>query len=161
MAGDTYRFPRSVNDPRRGAVNSWNTIHHLSRTDWCRAILYPYGATGNVRIHLTFRVVIEDLWIQSFGWMVRQVAELENNMNSVERVVHYAQSLEQEAAHEIADSPASPDWPLQGKIVMKDVVMRYRPELPPVLKGLSMTISPGEKIGVVGRLVSPFVLGSS
>jgi len=93
--------------------------------------------------------------------MVRQVAELENNMNSVERVVHYAQSLEQEAAHEIADSPASPDWPLQGKIVMKDVVMRYRPELPPVLKGLSMTISPGEKIGVVGRLVSPFVLGSS
>jgi len=29
--------------------------------------------------------------------------------------------------------------------------MRYRPELPPVLKGLSMSLSPGEKIGVVGR----------
>ncbi|KAG1750695.1 hypothetical protein EDB19DRAFT_1676385 [Suillus lakei] len=34
---------------------------------------------------------------------------------------------------------------------MKDAVMRYRPELPPVLKGPSMSLSPGEKIGVVGR----------
>jgi ABC-type bacteriocin/lantibiotic exporter with double-glycine peptidase domain len=89
--------------------------------------------------------------IQSFGLMVRQIAEVENNMNSVERVVHYAKQLEQEAAHEVESSPAPSDWPSQGNIVMKDVVMKYRPELPPVLKGLSMSISPGEKIGVVGR----------
>ncbi|KAG8961668.1 hypothetical protein FRC05_005842 [Tulasnella sp. 425] len=29
--------------------------------------------------------------------------------------------------------------------------MRYRPGLPPVLKGITMEIKPGEKIGVVGR----------
>ena len=34
---------------------------------------------------------------------------------------------------------------------MKDVVLRYRPELPPVLKGLSMSVQGGEKIGIVGR----------
>ena len=89
--------------------------------------------------------------IQAFGLMVRQFAEVENNMNSVERVVHYATQVEQEAAHEVESSPAPSDWPSQGKIVMKDVVMKYRPELPPVLKGLSMSISPGEKIGIVGR----------
>ncbi|OJA16611.1 hypothetical protein AZE42_10764, partial [Rhizopogon vesiculosus] len=72
-------------------------------------------------------------------------------MNAVERVVHYAIELEQEAPHEIEDIPVPSNWPSEGKVVMKDVVMRYRPELPPVLKSLSMSISPGEKIGVVGR----------
>ncbi|OJA08425.1 hypothetical protein AZE42_08305 [Rhizopogon vesiculosus] len=135
------------------------------------------GQTGVV---LSYILTVQ----QSFGWMsfglmVRQVAEVENNMNAVERVVHYAKELEQEAPHEIEDSPAASNWPSrgnvvmkdleqeapheiedspvpsnwpsEGKVVMKDIVMRYRPELPPVLKGLSMSISPGEKIGVVGR----------
>ncbi|KAG0695501.1 ABC transporter [Suillus ampliporus] len=102
------------------------------------------GQTGVV---LSYILTVQ----QSFGWMVRQVAEVENNMNSVERVVHYAKEVEQEAAHEVENSPAPADWPSQGEIVMKDVVMRYRPELPPVLMGLSMSVSPGEKIGIVGR----------
>lgn len=34
---------------------------------------------------------------------------------------------------------------------MKNVVLKYRPELPEVLKGLTMTVRPGEKIGIVGR----------
>ena len=29
-------------------------------------------------------------------------------------------------------------------------MLRYRPELPPVLKGLSMSVQGGEKIGIVG-----------
>jgi ABC-type multidrug transport system fused ATPase/permease subunit len=110
---------------------------------------------------LLFILAVDDLLIQSFGLMVRQVAEVENNMNAVERVVHYAKELEQEAPHEIEDSPAASNWPSRGNVVMKDVVMRYRPELPPVLKGLSMSISPGEKIGVVGRRVSPVVFSGS
>ncbi|OAX34167.1 hypothetical protein K503DRAFT_803797 [Rhizopogon vinicolor AM-OR11-026] len=102
------------------------------------------GQTGVV---LSFILTLQ----QSFVWTARQVAEVENNMNAVERVVHYAKELEQEAPHEIEDSPVPSNWPSEGKVVMKDVVMRYRPELSPVLKGLSMSISPGEKIGVVGR----------
>ncbi|KAG1831205.1 ABC transporter [Suillus subalutaceus] len=102
---------------------------------------------GQTGVMLSYIMMVQ----QSFTWMVRQVAELENNMNSVERVVHYAKEVEQEAAHEVEDSPAPADWPSHGEIVMKDVVMRYRPELPPVLKGLSMSLSPGEKIGVIGR----------
>ncbi|KAF9223499.1 ABC transporter [Gyrodon lividus] len=88
---------------------------------------------------------------QSFGWMVRQVAEVENNMNSVERVVHYANEIEQEAPHQVKDKVAPASWPTEGRIVMRDVFMKYRPELPPVLRGLSLDISPGEKIGIIGR----------
>ncbi|KAH8995032.1 ABC transporter [Lactarius akahatsu] len=88
---------------------------------------------------------------QSFGWMVRQLAEVENDMNSVERIVHYARDLEQEPPHEIPDrSPPAP-WPGNGKLEINEAVLKYRPELPLVLKGLSMSVEGGEKIGIVGR----------
>lgn len=83
--------------------------------------------------------------------MVRQSAEVENNMNSVERVVHYTKSIEQEAPHEIADKKPPPEWPSEGRIEFNKVVLKYRPELPSVLKGLSMDVKGGEKIGIVGR----------
>jgi ABC-type multidrug transport system fused ATPase/permease subunit len=90
---------------------------------------------------------------QAFSWMVRQSAEVENNMNSVERILHYANEIEQEATYEIPETKPLTSWPSQGAIEIKDMVMRYRPELPPVIKGLSMSIRGGEKIGIVGRYV--------
>jgi ABC-type multidrug transport system fused ATPase/permease subunit len=30
-------------------------------------------------------------------------------------------------------------------------VMRYRPELPPALKGVSFSVQPGQKLGICGR----------
>ncbi|KAI0040096.1 ABC transporter [Auriscalpium vulgare] len=88
---------------------------------------------------------------QSAGVLVRQLAEVENDMNSVERIVYYAQHVEQEAAHEILDHKPTPPWPGEGKVEIKDVVLKYRPELPAVLKGLTMSVTGGEKIGIVGR----------
>ena len=43
------------------------------------------------------------------------------------------------------------DWPTEGAIEFKEVWMRYRPELDPVLKGVSFRVAAGEKIGIVGR----------
>ncbi|KAF8598170.1 ABC transporter [Ceratobasidium sp. AG-I] len=88
---------------------------------------------------------------QSFGWMVRQSAEVENDMNGVERILHYAQHVEQEAPYEIAEKEPPKSWPEQGEVELKDVVMSYRPGLPAVLQGLSLRIKGGEKIGIVGR----------
>ncbi|EMD34148.1 hypothetical protein CERSUDRAFT_117637 [Gelatoporia subvermispora B] len=88
---------------------------------------------------------------QSFGWMIRQSAEVENDFNSVERIVHYTMELEQEAPHEIPDKKPAAPWPSKGAIEMNEVVLKYRPELPAVLKGLTMSVSPGEKVGIVGR----------
>ncbi|KAL4073126.1 P-loop containing nucleoside triphosphate hydrolase protein [Scleroderma yunnanense] len=92
------------------------------------------------------------LSVQSrFGWAILQFAGVEKSMHSVERIVHYAEEIEQEAPHYMDQVPIPADWPSEGRIVLNDVVMKYRPELPPVLKGLSMTVVPGEKIGIVGR----------
>ena len=67
-------------------------------------------------------------------------------------------SLPQEEPHEISDKKPAQDWPSRGSIEFKEVVMRYRPGLPLVLKGLSMSIDGGEKIGVVGRYVKVYFI---
>ena len=74
-------------------------------------------------------------------------------MQSVETMVHYSRGdqIEQEAPHEIEDKKHPPEWPANGSIEFENIVLQYRPGLPYVLKGLSLTIRGGEKIGVVGR----------
>ena len=96
--------------------------------------------------------------------MVRQLAEVENNMNSVERILYYSDEVEQEAPYEIEGQKPALSWPADGKLELKDVVLSYRPGLPAVLKGISMNVSPGEKIGIVGRTgagKSSVVIGKS
>ncbi|MFM2059118.1 MAG: hypothetical protein RLY71_3503 [Pseudomonadota bacterium] len=41
--------------------------------------------------------------------------------------------------------------PVQGRIDFDQVVFRYQPEAPEVLHGVSLSINPGEVIGIVGR----------
>jgi ABC-type multidrug transport system fused ATPase/permease subunit len=70
-------------------------------------------------------------------------------MNSTERIHHYGTQLEEEAPLRMGD--VRPTWPEHGEIVFDNVEMRYRDGLPLVLKGLSMHVRAGERIGVVGR----------
>ncbi|TMS17566.1 Multidrug resistance-associated protein 5 [Larimichthys crocea] len=67
--------------------------------------------------------------------------------------ISYAvQCLESEAPRQSPEAAApAPSWPQQGKITFQDVEMRYRDDLPLVLKNLSFTILPEETIGIVGR----------
>ncbi len=87
--------------------------------------------------------------VQMIQFTVRQLAEVENNMNSTERIHFYGTQLEEEAPLKLGEVPH--DWPQRGEIVFDDVQMRYRAGLPLVLHGLSMRVKAGERIGVVGR----------
>ncbi|KAF8758426.1 ABC transporter [Rhizoctonia solani] len=111
------------------------------------------GARFTISPAQTGVVVSYMLTIQaSFGWAVRQSAEVENNMNGVERIVYYAREVEQEASHDSNPSePGSSAWPITGQIELRDAIVRYRPELPPVLNGLSLSVRGGEHVGIVGR----------
>lgn len=74
-------------------------------------------------------------------------------MASVETVTRYSHgnTIVQEAPHDIEETKPPQEWPTQGAIEFSDITMRYRPGLPLVLKGLSLSVKGGEKIGVVGR----------
>ncbi|OAQ99709.1 hypothetical protein LLEC1_02722 [Akanthomyces lecanii] len=87
--------------------------------------------------------------VQMLQFSIRQLAEVENGMNAVERLRYYGHELEEEAPLHTVD--VRPSWPEKGEITFENVEMRYRPNLPLVLKGLSIHVRGGERIGVVGR----------
>ncbi|GJV24846.1 ABC transporter C family member 2 isoform X1 [Tanacetum coccineum] len=82
--------------------------------------------------------------------VLRLASLAENSLNAVERVGTYIE-LPSEAPSVIDDNRPPPGWPSSGSIKFEDVVLRYRPELPPVLHGLNFFIQPSDKIGIVGR----------
>ncbi|CAG8440521.1 10797_t:CDS:10 [Scutellospora calospora] len=87
----------------------------------------------------------------TFNWCIRQFAEVEANMNSVERLVYYSENLELEADNIIPDKRPPSGWPNRGEVHVKDLEIKYGPDSPLVLKGVSFDIIAAEKIGIVGR----------
>ena len=96
---------------------------------------------------LSYLVAISQL----LQFTIRQVADVENNMNAAERIYYYGTSVPEEAPAETQGIQLSEHWPERGQISFKDVHMRYRDGLPLVLKGVNLEIAPGERIGIVGR----------
>lgn len=82
--------------------------------------------------------------------VLRLASLAENSLNAVERVGTYIE-LPSEGPSIVEDDRPPPGWPSAGSIRFEDVLLRYRPELPPVLHGISFEIPPSDKIGIVGR----------
>ncbi|XP_061493478.1 ATP-binding cassette sub-family C member 5 isoform X2 [Rhineura floridana] len=86
-----------------------------------------------------------------FQFTVRLASETEARFTSVERIDHYIKTLSLEAPARIKNKAPPPDWPQEGEVIFENAEMRYRENLPLVLKKVSFTIKPKEKIGIVGR----------
>ncbi|KAJ4210663.1 hypothetical protein NW759_013205 [Fusarium solani] len=84
---------------------------------------------------------------ESLRWTIRCYGDMELGMNSMERVLEYM-TLETEP-QDGEKPPAA--WPTSGAIEMRDLEVSYAPDLPPVLKGLSLKIGSHERVGVIGR----------
>ncbi|XP_066299992.1 ATP-binding cassette sub-family C member 5-like [Branchiostoma lanceolatum] len=84
-------------------------------------------------------------------YLVRIAAETESAFTSVERLRFYIKELEWEAPETIKDADPSGTWPEDGSIQLLNLGMRYRENLPLVLKSVTCYIRSCEKIGIVGR----------
>ncbi|KAL0951622.1 hypothetical protein HGRIS_008303 [Hohenbuehelia grisea] len=83
--------------------------------------------------------------------LVKVAAQLELDFNSVERIVEYM-DVPQEAPPVIEKSRPPAYWPSSsGNLVVEGLIVKYAPDLPPALCGISFTLHPSEKVGVVGR----------
>ena len=132
--------------------------------------VWSFGSSnvGLLSLGLTMSMQITGL----LNWIVRQIASVESEMNSIERVVHYVDNIEHEDLPEIAAAvtcaknlikpaagkstisvrtgPFQPET-VPATIEFRDVCLAYRPGLPLVLNKLSFSITAGQKVGVVGR----------
>ncbi|CCH46151.1 putative membrane protein [Wickerhamomyces ciferrii] len=83
--------------------------------------------------------------------LLRSMTQVENDMNSVERLYEYATKLPEEGPFEVEDKKPEKSWPKNGEIQFNDVSLNYRAGLPLVLKNVSFNVKGGEKIGICGR----------
>jgi ATP-binding cassette subfamily C (CFTR/MRP) protein 1 len=160
-----YRLEKQFEDGVRDAIDGMNSAYFLTFANQ-RWLSIRLDCIGNLLVFTVGILVVTSRFsinpsigglvlsyilsiVQMIQFTVRQLAEVENNMNSTERLYTYATKLEQEAPLKLADVPAA--WPDKGEIIFKDVEMRYRAGLPLVLKGLNLHVAGGERIGIVGR----------
>ncbi|KJA15567.1 hypothetical protein HYPSUDRAFT_48272 [Hypholoma sublateritium FD-334 SS-4] len=86
----------------------------------------------------------------SLNWVVRSASEVEQNIVSVERVLHQTE-VSPEAPQEIPEGKPAGVWPVEGAIEFRNYSTQYRTGLDLVLQDISLKIQAKKKIGVCGR----------
>lgn len=102
---------------------------------------------GNVGLAITQILSL----ISLSQWGVRQTAELENNMTSVERIMEYVDLDAEEEKPIEKQCEVSKLWPTNGAIEFNNVSLKYSENGDDQLKSLNLKIAPGEKISICGR----------
>ena len=112
----------------------------------------------------------------TLGWSVRMIADTETAMNAVERTQHYTELPPEEpakadavgasaatarahhgngrgsvAAYPPVDAATAPSIGDGNSVEFRSYSMRYRHDLPLVLRDVSFVIGGGERLGIVGR----------
>ncbi|KAG7451077.1 ABC protein [Guyanagaster necrorhizus] len=118
----------------------------------CAAVFAVVGVSGISPAEIGLVLTYSTTLTQLCGMVTRQSAEVENYMNAVERVLSYSKGevVDQEAPYQ-TDADKSTTQLTHGSIQFRDVAMSYRPGMPQVLRGITLDIQGGEKIGIVGR----------
>ncbi|KAJ5968959.1 multidrug resistance protein MDR [Penicillium viridicatum] len=86
----------------------------------------------------------------------QQLAELihfwtlmETSIGAITRVRSFEEVPTEDLPLENQDPPVT--WPSEGSIIFQDAVMSYEPAASPILRHITLTISPGSKLGICGR----------
>ncbi|XP_010125265.1 PREDICTED: multidrug resistance-associated protein 7 [Chlamydotis macqueenii] len=103
------------------------------------------GNPGLVGLALSYALSVTDL----LSGLISSFTLTETMMVSVERTEEYTTDIPTEPQDKMVQVAA--DWPSQGLVEFQQVVLVYRAGLPNALDGVSFTVYPGEKVGIVGR----------
>ncbi|KAJ8643276.1 hypothetical protein MRB53_005024 [Persea americana] len=111
-------------------------------------VLLPRGAIppGFVGLSLSYALTLTSAQV----FLTRWHCSLANFIVSVERIKQYMH-IPPEPPAIIDDRRPPPSWPSEGRIDLHDLKIKYRPNAPLVLKGITCTFQAGNRVGVVGR----------
>uniref|UniRef100_A0A0A0L7B7 ABC-type xenobiotic transporter n=2 Tax=Cucumis sativus TaxID=3659 RepID=A0A0A0L7B7_CUCSA len=111
-------------------------------------VLLPTGSfsPGFIGMALSYGLSLN----MSLVFSIQNQCNLANHIISVERLNQYMH-LSSEAPKIIEANRPPSNWPSIGKVEIIDLKIRYRPNTPLVLHGISCTFEGGHKIGIVGR----------
>ncbi|XP_071662262.1 ATP-binding cassette sub-family C member 10 isoform X6 [Patagioenas fasciata] len=103
------------------------------------------GNPGVVGLALSYALSFTNL----LSGLISSFTLTETMMVSVERTEEYTTDIPMESQNKLIQ--VAVDWPSQGLVEFQQVVLVYRAGLPNALDGVSFTVYPGEKVGIVGR----------
>lgn len=103
-------------------------------------------SSGMIALIMTYAGNVTD----TLRWIVFAFTEMDTNIITVERIQEYI-NLKPEADWRIKETEPASNWPQRGHVKFSNFSLRYREDLELVLKGIDCDITPGEKIGIVGR----------
>ncbi|PON57770.1 ATP-binding cassette containing protein [Parasponia andersonii] len=136
------------------AANEWliQRLETLSATvlasaAFCMVLLPPetFGS-GFIGMALSYGLSLNNSLVNS----IQKQCILTNYIVSVERISQYMY-IPSEAPEVIEENRPPANWPIAGKVEIRDLQVRYRANSPLVLRGISCTFIEGHKIGIVGR----------
>ncbi|XP_020860953.1 ATP-binding cassette sub-family C member 8 isoform X1 [Phascolarctos cinereus] len=102
---------------------------------------------GLVGLGITYALMVSNY----LNWMVRNLADMEIQMGAVKRIHGLLKTESENYEGLLAPSLIPKNWPVQGKIQIQNLSVRYDSSLKPVLNHVNAHISPGQKIGICGR----------
>ncbi|KAJ0945269.1 putative ABC-type xenobiotic transporter [Helianthus annuus] len=110
--------------------------------------LLPFdaSASGFIGMALSYGLSLNIFLVLS----VQFQCQLSNLIVSVERLDQYMH-IHSEAPKIIEDNRPSRSWPSIGRVFIENLKIRYQPNSPFVLHGISCVFEGGHKIGIVGR----------
>ncbi|XP_027367227.1 ABC transporter C family member 10-like [Abrus precatorius] len=113
----------------------------------CIVVLPPGTfASGFVGMALSYGLSLNATLV----FAIQNQCTLANQIISVERLNQYMH-IPSEAPEVIEENRPPVNWPVEGKVEIHDLQIRYRPDAPLVLRGITCTFEGGHKIGIVGR----------
>ncbi|KAK4709004.1 hypothetical protein R3W88_029929 [Solanum pinnatisectum] len=143
--------------------NARPIFHTFSATEWlilrleiiCTIIMSSWmlgmtslhsGSSGLTGMAFSYGLSLNAILV----WCVQCQCTIANSIISIERLEQYMRIPSEESELVQTNHPL-PGWPMCGKVEIHDLKVRYRPNAPLVLQGISCTFEGGQKIGVVGR----------
>nr|CAD7445770.1 unnamed protein product [Timema bartmani] len=125
-------------------VDEWRVSRHRINP---LASFVPDEFGGNVGLAITQAIGLTGMC----QWGMRQSAELENQMTSVERILEYTKIEREPALESPPDKKPPKEWPQNGTVKFQNLFLKYNKDEGPVLNNLNFIIESKQKVGIVGR----------
>ncbi|XP_048586469.1 ATP-binding cassette sub-family C member 4-like [Nematostella vectensis] len=103
------------------------------------------SSVGFIGLAITYSMML----VIDTAFVIQSAGFLQDAMTSVQRVMEYCR-LSPEPAYQITKTPPC-GWPRHGAVSFSYVSLRYYSDGPQVLKGVTFSIEPQQKIGIAGR----------
>ncbi|XP_071558724.1 probable multidrug resistance-associated protein lethal(2)03659 [Temnothorax nylanderi] len=105
------------------------------------------AVVGNIGLVITQIMALTNM----LQWGIRQTAELESQLTSIERILEYSRLEEEPMIDGKPETKPPDDWPTKGLVEFRDVSLKYNRRGAYILRNINFAIMPEEKIGIVGR----------